>query len=68
LGPGFWFFSFMIILQTVGLLGRVISTSQGLYQNMGQHKHRINIYTYQTSMPCVWDSSPWSRLSSKRRQ
>jgi hypothetical protein len=46
-------FSFMIILLTVGLLGRVISSSQGLYLNTGQHKHRINIYTHQTSMPCV---------------
>jgi hypothetical protein len=46
LGP--WpliFFSFMIILQTVGLLRRVISLSQGLYLNTGQHKHRINTYT-----------------------
>jgi hypothetical protein len=39
--------------QTVGLLGRVISSSQGLYLNTGQHKHRINAYTHQTSMPCV---------------
>jgi hypothetical protein len=31
-------------LQTVGLLGRVISPSQGLYLNTGQHKHRINAY------------------------
>jgi hypothetical protein len=31
----------------------VISSSQGLYLNTGQHKHRINTYTYQTSMPCV---------------
>jgi hypothetical protein len=46
-------FSFMIILQTVGLLGRDISSSQGLYLNTGQHKHRINIYTHKTSMPCV---------------
>jgi hypothetical protein len=46
-------FSFMVILQTVGLLGRVISSSQGLYLNTGQHKHRINTYTHQTSMPCV---------------
>jgi hypothetical protein len=46
-------FSFMIILQTVGLLGRVISLSQGLYLNTGQHKHRINTYTHQTSMPWV---------------
>jgi shikimate 5-dehydrogenase len=43
----------MIILQTVGLLGRVISTSQGLYLNTGQHKHRINTCTNQTFMLCV---------------
>jgi hypothetical protein len=53
LGPGLWFFSFMIISQTVGLLGRVISSSQRLYLNTGRHKHRINTYIYQTSMPCV---------------
>jgi hypothetical protein len=47
------FFSFVIILQTVGLLGWVISQSQGLYLNRGQHKHRINTYTYQTPMPSV---------------
>jgi hypothetical protein len=35
----------------VGLLGRVISPSQGLYLNTGQHKHRINAYTHHTSMP-----------------
>jgi hypothetical protein len=33
------------------LLGRVISSSQGFYLNTGQHKHRINAYTHQTSMP-----------------
>jgi hypothetical protein len=33
-------------LQTVGLLGQVISSSQGLYLNTGQHKHRINTYTH----------------------
>jgi hypothetical protein len=53
LGPWPLLFSFMIILQTVGLLGRVISSSQGHYLNIGQHKDRINIYTHQTSMPCV---------------
>jgi hypothetical protein len=37
--------------QTVGLLGRVISPSQGRCLNTGQHKHRINAYTHQTSMP-----------------
>jgi hypothetical protein len=34
-----------IFTQTVGLLGRVISQSQGLYLYTGQHKHRINAYT-----------------------
>jgi hypothetical protein len=43
----------MIILQTVGLLGRVISPSQGLYLNTVQYKHRIDIYTHQTPKPCV---------------
>jgi hypothetical protein len=37
--------------QTVVLLGRVIRPSQGLYLNTGQHKHRINAYTHQRSMP-----------------
>jgi hypothetical protein len=41
------------ISQTVGFLGRVISPSQGRYLNTGQHKHRINTYTYQISMPWV---------------
>jgi hypothetical protein len=40
-------------LQTVGLLERVISLSQGSYLNTGKHKHRINAYTHQTSMPSV---------------
>jgi hypothetical protein len=31
--------------QTTGLLGRVISPSQGRYLNTGQHKHRINAHT-----------------------
>jgi hypothetical protein len=43
--------------QSVGLLGRVISSSQGLY-----------LYT-NTKHPCTeWDSNPWSRLPSERRQ
>jgi hypothetical protein len=32
--------------QTVGLLGRVISPSQGRYLNTGLHKYRINAYTH----------------------
>jgi hypothetical protein len=43
-------FSFPISSQSIGLLGRVISSSQGLYLNTGLHKHRINTYTDQTSM------------------
>jgi hypothetical protein len=31
--------------QTVGLLGRVISPSQGRYLHTGQHKHRLNAHT-----------------------
>jgi hypothetical protein len=58
-------FSFMIILQTAGLLGRVISSSQVLYLNTGQHKHRIKHAKY----PClVWDSNPRSRLPNERKQ
>jgi hypothetical protein len=38
--------------QTVTLLGQVISPSQGRYLN-AEHKHRINTYTHQTSMPWV---------------
>jgi hypothetical protein len=35
----------------VGLLRWVISLLQGYYLNTGQHKHRLNAYTHQTSMP-----------------
>jgi hypothetical protein len=38
LGPGLWFFSFMVILQTVGLLGWLIRSSQSLYLNTGQYR------------------------------
>jgi hypothetical protein len=37
--------------QTVGLLGRGISSSQGRYLNTGQQKHRINAYKHKTFMP-----------------
>jgi hypothetical protein len=66
LGPWLLLFSFMIIWETVGLLGRVISSSQGLYLNTGQHKQRISTYT---KHPClVWNSNPRSQLPSERRQ
>jgi hypothetical protein len=61
-------FFILITLQTVGLLGRVISSSQGLYLNTRQHKHRINIHTH-TKHPCLMlDSNPQSRLPSEQRQ
>jgi hypothetical protein len=44
-------FSFLIYSQSVGFLGRVLSPLQGHYLNTGQHKHRINTYTHQRSMP-----------------
>jgi hypothetical protein len=51
--------------QSLGLLGRGISLSQGRYLHTGQHKHRINAHTH----PCLkWDSNPRSQCLSRRRQ
>jgi hypothetical protein len=44
-GPWSLLFSFIIILQTVEHLGRVISSSQGFYLNTGQHKQNKHIHT-----------------------
>jgi hypothetical protein len=44
------FFSFLIYTQSVGLLGRGISRSQGLYLHTEQHKQNKRT---QTSMPLV---------------
>jgi hypothetical protein len=52
--------------QAVGLLGRVISSSQGLYLNTGQHKHRKT--RTHIKHPCPGrDSNPQSRPPSDRR-
>jgi hypothetical protein len=54
--------------QSVGILERVIGTSQGLYLNTGQHKHRINAHTH-TKHPCPKsDSNPRSQRPRERRQ
>jgi hypothetical protein len=54
-------FIFLILRQTIGLLWRGISPSQGRYLR----KHRINAEIH----PClVWDSSPQSQCSSEWRQ
>jgi hypothetical protein len=45
LGPGLIIILVISFTQMVGLLERVISTSQGRYLNTGQHKHRINAHT-----------------------
>jgi hypothetical protein len=58
------FFSFLIYAQSVGLLGRWMSPSQGRYLHTEQHKHRINAHRHS----CFdWDSNPRSQRSSERR-
>jgi hypothetical protein len=52
-------------LQSVGFLGRLISSSQSLYLNTGQHKQKKRIHKHPY---LVWDSNPRSRLPSQRRQ
>jgi hypothetical protein len=38
-------FLYILFTQTVGLLGQVISPSQGRYLHTGQYKHKINAHT-----------------------
>jgi hypothetical protein len=57
----FFHFSFLILRQSAGLLGRVISSSQGRCL----HKHKINADRH----PCLeWDSNPRAQCSSGRRK
>jgi hypothetical protein len=60
-----YFFSFSIYTQTVGLLGRLISPSQGRYLHTGQQKPRSNAHRHRC---LVWDSNPWSECSSDQRE
>jgi hypothetical protein len=54
-----------LFTQSVCLLGRGISPSQGRYLHTGQHKHRINAHRHQ----CLkWDSKPRFQYARKRRQ
>jgi hypothetical protein len=64
-GPGV-FFSFVIFFtQTVELLGRVISPSQGRCLHAEQHKHNKRTRRH----PCLeWDSNPRHQLPSERTQ
>jgi hypothetical protein len=59
--PGLFFSSVMFFTQTAGLLGRVISLSQGRYPHTGQYKHIKNAHTdihalngIRTQYPSVW--------------
>jgi hypothetical protein len=59
------FFNFLIYTQSVGLLGRGISPSQGRYLHTEQHKHRIKAHIRQL---LEWESNPRSQRSSGRRR
>jgi hypothetical protein len=62
-GPGI-FFSFVIFLtQTVGLVERVISPSQGHYLHAGQHKHGINAHTNIYALSGIRTHDPRVRAS-----
>jgi hypothetical protein len=52
------FFSFLIRTQSVGLMGRGISPSQGRYLPTEQHRHRINAHRH---LCLEWDSNPRSQ-------
>jgi hypothetical protein len=63
LGPGLFFNFVIFFTQTVGLLGRVISPSQGLYLYSRQHKHRINANTNIHAWSRIWTYDPSVRAS-----
>jgi hypothetical protein len=65
LGPGFVFSSVIFFTQTVELLWRVITSSQGRCLHTRQHKQNKRVRRY----PCLeWDPNPRSQRSSERRQ
>jgi hypothetical protein len=58
---GRFFSSLILCTQSVGLLRREISLSQGRYLHTGQHNHRINSHRH----PWLkWDSNPRSQCFS----
>jgi hypothetical protein len=61
------FFSFLISTESVGLLGRRISPSQGCYLNTGQCK-RQNKRTQYRHACFEWDSNPRSQCLRGRSQ
>jgi hypothetical protein len=61
--PLFQFLDLIHIRQDI--FERGISPSQGLYQHIEQHKHRLNAHRH---LCLEWDSNPQSERSSERRQ
>jgi hypothetical protein len=59
------FSSFLIYTQSVGLLGRGISLSQGRHLQTEQHKRRINTHRH---LCLKWDSKSQSKCSNGRRR
>jgi hypothetical protein len=53
----------LFFTQSVGLLGRVISPSQGRYLHTRQHKHRINTYTDIHALSGIRSHDPSVRAS-----
>jgi hypothetical protein len=62
LGRGLFFSSVISFTQTVGLIGRVISPSQGRYLQTGQQKHRINAHTDIHALTRIRTHDPGVRL------
>jgi hypothetical protein len=63
LSPGLFFCLVINFTQTVGLLGRVISPSQGRYLHTGQHKCRMNAPTDIRISSGILTHDPSSRAS-----
>jgi hypothetical protein len=60
-----WFFSLLIYRESVGLLGRRISPSQGRCLHKEQHKQKINADRHR----CLdWDWNPRPQCTSGRRR
>jgi hypothetical protein len=54
-----------LFTQSVGLLGQVISPSQGRYLHTGQHKHRINAGTDIHALSGIWTHDPSVRARDR---
>jgi hypothetical protein len=63
LGPGLFFSLVIFFTRTVGLLVRVISSSQGCYLHTGQHKHRINAHRDMHALSGIRTQDPSVRES-----